>query len=82
MLTIPGIRAQLHLTAVGQPKTEKQQLCRQLIRMLAVFSTRNVHETSSSQKYLTEKFSQVKISDSSMQRFQKHACYDAVPRDA
>lgn len=55
MLTIPGIRAQLHLTAVGQPKTEKQQLCRQLIRMLAVFSTRNVHETSSSQKYLTEK---------------------------
>ena len=73
--------AKLHLAAVGQPKTEKQQLRRQLIRMLAVFSARNVHETASSQKYFTEKFSQVKISDSSMQRFQKPACYDAVPRD-
>ena len=61
--------AQLHLAAAGQPKTEKQQLCRQLIRVLAVFSARNVHETSSSQKYFTEKFSQVKISDSNMQRF-------------
>lgn len=32
--------AQFHLAAAGQPKTEKQQLCRQLIRVLAVFSAR------------------------------------------
>lgn len=32
--------AQLHLAAAGQPKTEKQQLCRQLIRVLPVFSAR------------------------------------------
>ena len=32
--------AKLHLAAAGQPKTEKQQLCRQLIRVLAVFSAR------------------------------------------
>lgn len=29
--------AKLHLAAAGQPETEEQQLCRQLIRVLAVF---------------------------------------------
>ena len=35
--------AQLHLTAVGQPKTEKQQLCRQLVGAVKVFAARNIH---------------------------------------
>lgn len=29
--------AKLHLAAAGQPEAEEQQLCRQLIRVLAVF---------------------------------------------
>ena len=43
MLTIPGIRAKLHLAAAGQPETEEQQFRRQLIRVLAVFAARNNH---------------------------------------